>query len=375
MTITTGVRPPGPPGPPKRTTPVTLLLGFLTGGVIGGSLSAFVVGINIEKVPLTVAGLAVPAGYALLYYLSGAPRRAREARVVPRTALAMIESLEAVRGETSDVPVRFDATVAPEDGPAFRVEFKQDINLVELSDYRASGMLVVQYPPDKPWQVRIVKRPTPEWEERLAGARIDSAPGPAMTVDDRDGCALGILAVLGLLLGVAAVVFPYRVDLFDGTDTAAGPSVSSSTSSSSSSSTTVVSSATSTVTLGAGQSFLDEGELSRAIESLTQADDQDKGPALTVVVQERVLSVVYVPSDSQAPGFDLASLPYERFPALVEEAISTLGVQSPDSWQITAENLTADSVTIRVGVTGPEGTASLEADERGDVVARTPAGD
>ncbi|MFE4665336.1 hypothetical protein ACFRI7_14245 [Streptomyces sp. NPDC056716] len=368
MTITTGVR---PPRPPKRTTPVTLLLGFLTGGVIGGSLTAFVVGINIEKVPLTVAGLAVPAGYALLYYLSGAPRRAREARVVPRTALAMIESLDAVRGETSDVPVRFDVTVAPEDGPAFRVEFKQDINLVELSDYRARGMLVVQYPPDKPWQVRIVKRPTPEWEERVAGARIDSAPGPAMTVDDRDGCALGFLSVLGLLLGVAAVVFLFRGDLFDGTDTAAHPSVSSS----SSSSTTVVSSATSTVTLGAGQSFLDEGELSRAIESLTQADDQDKGPALTVVVQDRMLSVVYVPSDSPAPGFDLASLPYERFPALVEEARTTLGVQSPDSWQITAENLTADSVTIRVGVTGPEGTASLEADERGDVVARTPAGD
>ncbi|MEU9893614.1 hypothetical protein ACIBCS_40610 [Streptomyces phaeochromogenes] len=74
-----------------------------------------------------------------------------------------------------------------------------------------------------------------------------------------------------------------------------------------------------------------------------------------------------------APQFDPRSLPYERFPALVEEARTTLGIRSPQTWQITAERLTG-SLTIRVGVTGAEGTASLEADGQGKVVRRTPVG-
>ncbi|MEU9874603.1 hypothetical protein [Streptomyces phaeochromogenes] len=76
-----------------------------------------------------------------------------------------------------------------------------------------------------------------------------------------------------------------------------------------------------------------------------------------------------------APQFDprSLSLPYERFPALVEEARTTLGIRSPQTWQITAERLTG-SLTIRVGVMGAEGTASLEADGQGKVVRRTPVG-
>lgn len=145
----------------------------------GTSLAALVVGGIIEKVPLFVAGLVVPTVYGLLLFLAGAPRRRREAAVVPRTALATIESLKAIGGESSDVPVRFDLTVAPDDELLYRVEITQDINLVDLPDYRPRGILVVQYPPDRPWRVRIVKRPTPEWEERAAGARLDSVPGPA----------------------------------------------------------------------------------------------------------------------------------------------------------------------------------------------------
>lgn len=129
--------------------------------------------------------------------------------------------------------------------------------------------------------------------------------------------------------------------------------------------------------------MLDKGELRRAVDSLTEdkgegedngeGEDGGKGSALTVVVQERLLSVVFSPTGTQAPQFEPRSLPYERFPALVEEARSTLGIRSPPTWQITAERLTG-SLTIRVGVTGAEGTASLEADGQGNVVRRTPVG-
>ncbi|MGW4200154.1 hypothetical protein [Streptomyces sp. NPDC004726] len=366
MTITTGV-------PPTRSTPVALARGFLTGGVIGTSLAALIVGGVVESVPLFVTGLGLPAVYGLLLFLAGAPRRAREAAVVPRTALAMIESLHAIGGESSDVPVRFDLTVAPDGGTAYRVEITQDINLVDLPDYRPRGIVVVQYPPDRPWRVRIVKRPTPEWEDRAAGARIDSVPGPAMASEPPEGCAFGFVGLLGLLLGAAGVVLLFRADL-SGQDATArppssvGPSVGPSVSATSS--TTVVTSAFGTVSLGPDQSLLDKGALRRAVDSLTEG--QGTRPALTVVVQERLLSVVFAPTGSQAGRFDPGSLPYERFPALVEEATTTLGVRSPQSWQITAEDLTG-SLTIRVGVTGPDGAASLEADGKGKVVRRTPA--
>ncbi|WP_406488304.1 hypothetical protein [Streptomyces phaeochromogenes] len=383
MTITSGA-------PPTHSTPAPLARGFLTGGVAGTSLAALVVGGIIEKVPLFVAGLVVPTVYGLLLFLAGAPRRRREAAVVPRTALATIESLKAIGGESSDVPVRFDLTVAPDDEPAYRVEITQDINLVDLPDYRPRGILVVQYPPDRPWRVRIVKRPTPEWEERAAGARLDSVPGPATVSEPPEGCAFGFVGLLGLLLGAAVVIGLFRADLFDGDATArqpssSKPSVSSTSSSSSTSSTTVVSSASGTVALGPDQSMLDKDELRRAVDALTEDKGEGEGggkgkgegggkrSALTVVVQERLLSVVFSPTGTQAPQFDPRSLPYERFPALVEEARTTLGIRSPRTWQITAERLTG-SLTIRVGVTGAEGTASLEADGQGKVVRRTPVG-
>ncbi|MFF4674189.1 hypothetical protein ACFY1C_30900 [Streptomyces sp. NPDC001279] len=374
MTITTGGV------PPARNTSVALARGLLTGGVIGASLAALVVGGIIESVPLFVTGLGLPAAYGLVFFLAGMPRRAREAAIAPCTALAVVESVEAVGGEaTSDVAVRFDLTVAPDDVPAFRVAFTQDINLADLPDYRAGGVVVVQYPPEKPWRVRIVKRPTPEWEERVAGARLDSAPGPVLASEPTGGCAVGSATLLALLLAAAGVVLLFRADLFDEGASAQPPSsaqpsasasASASSSSSSSSSTTVVSSASGTVTLGPNQSFLDKGELRKAGGSLTKSTDTRA--ALTVVVQDRLLSVVYAPTGSQAPTFDPDSLPYDRFPALVEEAKSSLGVGSPQTWQLTVERLTG-SLTIRVGVTGTEGTASLEADGDGKVLRRTPA--
>lgn len=147
MTIITGA-------PPTHTTPAALARGFLMGGVIGSSLAALVVGGIIESAPLFVTGFGLPAVYGLILYLADRPQRAREAAGAPRTALAMIESLHAVGGETSDVPVRFDLTVAPDDGAAYRVEITQHINLVDLPDYRPRGIVVVQYPPDRPCRAR-----------------------------------------------------------------------------------------------------------------------------------------------------------------------------------------------------------------------------
>ncbi|MFF7455393.1 hypothetical protein [Kitasatospora sp. NPDC008115] len=351
--------------PPSRTTPTRLALGFLTGGVIGVSLTAFISGCAVGKAPLIVLGLVLPAVYGLVHYLCTLPRRSRERAVAPRTALAMIEGLEAVGSDSSDVPVRFELTVAPDDAPAYRVEIRQGINLVELPDYRPRGIVVVEYPPDRPWKVRIVKRPTPAWEERAAGAYLDSAPGPAIKSDSPEGCAGGFLTLLGLLLGAAAVLLLFRAELFgpDASGTAPQPSVTSS----SSTTTTTVTSATGTVALGPGQSMLDQGELRKAVESLTQ--DGDTRQALTVVVQERLLTVVFSPTGVRTAGFDPRSLPFDRVAVLVEEARTTLDVGSPRSWQLTADGVTG-SLTLRVMVTGDGGTGSLEADGQGNVLRR-----
>ncbi|MFE7559800.1 hypothetical protein [Kitasatospora sp. NPDC057500] len=355
--------------PPSRTTPAGLALGFLTGGAIGVSLTAFISGCVVGKAPLIVLGLALPAVYGLLFHLCTVPRRSRERAVAPRTALAMIESREALGSNTSDVPVRFELTVAPDDAPAYRVEIRQGVNLVELPDYRPRGIVVVEYQPDRPWKVRIVTRPTPAWEERAAGARLDSVPGPAMRNDPPESRAGGFLTLLGLLLGAAGVLLFFRADLFghDGSGAAPNPSVSSSSSSSYSSSTTTVTSATGTVTLGPGRSMLDHGELRKAVESLTQ--DGDTRQALTVVVQDRLLTVVFSPTGVRTAGFDPRLLPFDRVAALVEEARTGLGVDSPRSWQLIADGV-GGSLALRVTVTGDRGSGSLEADGQGTVLRR-----
>lgn len=222
---------------------------------------------------------------------------------------------------------------------------------------------MVAYPPDRPWKVRIVKRPTPEWEDRAAGARLDSAPGPAIERSP-GGCVGGLLTLLGLLLGAAAVLLLFRADLFGPDESGASPRPSVS----SSSSTTTVTSATGTVTLGPGRSMLDQGELRRAVESLTR--NGGKRQALTVVVQDRTLAVVFSPTGVKTPGFDPRSLPYDRVPPLVEEARATLGVDSPQSWQLTADGVTG-SLTLRIVATGDGGTGTLEADGQGNVLRRS----
>ncbi|MFE3878153.1 hypothetical protein ACFXPX_27615 [Kitasatospora sp. NPDC059146] len=375
-------------GPPSPNTPSKLALGLLTGAVIGASLAGFVSGCVLGRTSLIVLSLALPAAYGLVAFLASLPRWGREAAAVPVRALALIEEREAVRGESSDVPVQFELSVVPDGAPGFRVGIRQEINLVELPDYRPGGIVVVEYPPDRPWKARIVKRPTPEWERRVAGARLDSVPGPAMREESGPGCAGCLLTVLGLLLGVGAVLLPFHTELFavveDGTGTARPAVTSSSESSSSessssesSSATITVTSATGTVALGPGQSMLDQGELRKAVESLTPGGEPRQ--ALAVVVQDRQLTVVLNPADGvpgagapgagKGPGFDPRSLPYERIPGLVEEARSTLGVKAPKSWQLTADGTTG-ALTLRIVVTGESGSATLEADGRGQVLRR-----
>ncbi|RKE17758.1 hypothetical protein [Streptomyces sp. TLI_171] len=365
MTITEGA-------PPKHHPPSDLASGFLTGGVIGAGLTAFVAGCVVGRAALVVVGLALPAAYGLLFLLGTLPRRRREGAVAPRTALAVVESLEPSPGEATDVPVRFELSVVPDDAPGYRVEVRQEVNLVELADYRPGTVVVVEYPPDRRWQVRIVRRPTPDWEQRAAEARLDSVPGPAMGGEPAPARAAGFLTLLGVLLGVAAVLVLFRADLF-GPDRPAGagggapPAAVTSGTTTVTSETTTVTSGTGTVALGPGRSLLDQGELRRAVEALTEDDARQ---ALTVVVQDRLLTVVFAPSDVTAGGFDPRALPYDRVPALVEEASSSLRVGSGRSWQLTADGLTG-ALTLRVVVTGDTGTGTLEADGQGKVLGRS----
>ncbi|MEV0192315.1 hypothetical protein AB0I39_27755 [Kitasatospora purpeofusca] len=358
--------------PPTGAAPLDLARGFLTGGVIGASLAAFVVGCTLGRIPLIVAGPALLAAYALLFRLAGAPRRAREGALAPLTALALIDGREVrtVKEET-DVPVCFDLTVAPDLAPAFRIRITQGVHVSELSDHRPGTVVVVRYPPDRPWLLRIVKRPTPEWADRAAGTVLEPAPGPTLVADRQDGCAWSLTTLLGVLLGAAAVVLLMRAELF-GTDTEAPVArpVAPSSTSTFSVTATVDSTTTGTVSFGPGRSALDRGVLREAVESL--AGGGDGRQALTVVVREQLLTVVFAPAGVSVPAFDPRSLPFDRLPALVEEARTALGVDAPRTWQVSAERL-AGALTIRVGVAGAGGSASLEADERGTVVRRSPA--
>ncbi|MEV7043602.1 hypothetical protein [Amycolatopsis sp. NPDC051061] len=332
---------------PTHRGPVALARGFLTGGVVGGTLSAFVVGIIIERVPLILASLGLPLVYGGLLFVAGIPRRTREAAVVPRVALAKVESLRAGGTETGDVPVDFVLTVAPDEAPSFRVEVTHHVNLVDLPGHRRGDVVVVEYPPDRPWKARIVPRPAPEWERRKAGAVVESAPESTLVRTPPEGGAVGAVTSTGLLLAAAVVLVLFRAELF-GPETSERPPESSATSVTSSS-------GSATVTVGPDQTLLDAGELRRVVESLARTADVSQ--VLTAVVQDRRLSVVFAPTGVAVPRFDLRTLPVDRLPDLVRKATSTLDVGSPRTWQVTA-----DPFTVRVTVTGPEGSSSLTAD-------------
>ncbi|WP_328648799.1 DUF3592 domain-containing protein [Amycolatopsis sp. NBC_00348] len=331
---------------------IKLVRGFLTGAVIGVTVSAFVTGIIIENVPLILTGIGLPFAYGLLLFVAGMPRRAREAAVVPRVALAKIESLRASGTETGDVPVRFDLTVAPYGEPSFRAKARLDVNLVDLPSYRPGDVLVVAYPPDRPWKARIVE-PDAEWARRAAGATLASAPESTVVRKPSAGSGHGFLVLLGILVGVAVVVLQFRTELFA---PAAEASEASEASEAAEPTSVTSSSGSATVTVDPGQSLADVGELRRAVDGLAQHADVTK--VLTAVVQEHRLSVVFAPTGVTVPSFDLRALPVDRVPALVAKARSTLEVGTPQTWQVTVIPF-AGAVTLRIVVTGPDGSASL----------------
>lgn len=324
----------------------TIALGFLTGIVVGATVCSLVVGIIVESGPLFVAGFGIPLGYGVLVWLGGLPRRAREAAVPPRVALARIESLRAGGTETGDLPVEFVLTVAPDGEPAHRATATRTVNLVDLPNYRKGDVLVVAYPPERPWKVRLVDNPTPEWQRRAAEAVIEPAPESALVAPPPEGCAAGALTLVGILLGAGAVLGLFRAELFAPEAPSPPPA----------SSTETTSSGSATVDVGPDQSLLDEGELRRAVDGLAQATDVSQ--TLTAVVQEHRLTVVFAPTGVQVPRFDLRTLPVTEIPRLVRKALQTLDVGTPQTWQVTIAQLPS-ARTIRVTVTGPNGSASL----------------
>ncbi|ONF73086.1 hypothetical protein [Amycolatopsis keratiniphila] len=326
--------------------PLALVRGFLTGIITGTTLCAFIVGIVIEYVPLMIAGAGLPIAYGILLHLAGAPRRAREARVAPVIALAKIESLRAGGTETGDIPVYFDLTVAPDGQPTYRLKVTHSINLVDLPVYRPGDVLVVRYPPGRPWKAEVVERLSPEWERRVAEAAIESAPESSLVREPAEGCAFGALAVLGFVLGAALVLFLFRVELFAPEEPARAEETQSGTTTSSSGSATV----------NVDRSLLGEGELRRAIDALARATDVSQ--VVTAVVEDRRLTVVFAPTDAQVPRFDLREAAVDRVPALVERAKATIHVGEPLTWQVTIIPF-GTAVSSRVIVTGPDGSGSL----------------
>lgn len=331
----------------------TVAFGLVTGAVIGATLCSLVAGIITESGALFATGLGIPLGYGILVYLGGMPRRAREAAVPPTLALARIESLRAGGTETGDLPVEFILTVAPDGAPSHRAAATHIVNLVDLPNYRTGDILVVSYPPDRPWKVRVVASPPPEWQRRAANAVIQPAAESTLVHSPPEGRVTAVLTLIGLLLGAGAVLGLFRAELFAPEPSAPAPPPASSTVTSSTSST---SSGFATVDVDPEQSLLDEGGLRRAVDGLARSVDVSQ--TLTAVVQEHRLTVVFAPSGVQVPRFDLRALPVDEIPGLVRKALRTLDVGTPQTWQVTVVQLPS-ARTVRVTVVGPRGSASL----------------
>ncbi len=364
---------------PSAAAAGTLALGFVVSGMHGPALAGMVVGPVTGRPNLFWAGLGLFL-FNILAISIGAPRRkrAREAEAgATHPALALIESRRATGGETADVPVEFVLSVAPDDAPAFRIKARESINLVDLPDYKPRGILVVEYRPARPWMVEIVTDPTPEWARRAAEETVDSAPESTMVEDPDSGTSFCLVILVGLLLGAAAVIVPFRADLFkdDGPTTETTTSTSTSTSTSSSSfSITNDSSTTRTVSGSVTvDSMLREGEIRRSAESLIKWMATHEVPNLTIRERTMEVEAVVLKATDPAPSLiDLRTLPYEQLPTLVKEARTKLGIAKPTAWRITFEPDPTKSLTIRVTVTDSQGTASLEADLQANISKRTP---
>lgn len=204
---------------PEQVGPAKLAVRFLLGAVLSAAVACFVVGAVVAKWSVIgIGGVLVVATYvvAVIRELRNgtAGPRDRPPDPVTLTALARIESRRATGGDTGDVPVEFDLTVQPEDGPAHRVTFSQGINLVDIPDYRPGRVVVVEYRSDQPWRPRIVADPEAEWAERAGAAALDTAPESTRVVGPDLGLASCAVVLAGIAIGAAVVVLVFRADLF-----------------------------------------------------------------------------------------------------------------------------------------------------------------
>ncbi|PVC91496.1 hypothetical protein DBP19_16985 [Streptomyces sp. CS090A] len=340
--------------------------------VIGAALAALVVGVILKDVPVLATGGGVLALLVLLAFLGGRRGAGRDTPPARRTALARIEDLRATGGETADVPVTFRLTVAPEpedERPAYRVKISQSINLVDIPAYRPRGIAVVEYHPEKPWDVRIVTRPTPEWSRRAEEAQIDSAPESTLVGDPDGGAGAWCLLVLvGLLAGAALVVLSFRGELFASGD--AGGSAAKESSSSSASRTF----STSTTVSGPSSSLLTFGRM--RVTAMELEARVDSAYVTSLRIEDHRMAVRGDSARPLAETVHLPSLPYELLPGLVREARATLGVREAESWRIdvTPGGGAGVGPRVRVTVSGTEGTAHLDADVTGRITDRRAVG-
>lgn len=344
--------------------PIAQIRGFLAGGTTGAALACMVCAVIIKSVPVFVTGAGLLVLTVVVLLVLERRREAGKGTPATRTALALIEDLRATGGETADVPVRFDLTVAPDDRAAYRVTVNQPINLVDIPTYRPRGVTVVEYRPDEPWEVEIVTRPSPEWLRRAETAKVDSAPEFTREKDRRkkagSSCFIGLV---GLLLGAVVVILLLRGELFDDSGPRPGSSSSSSSSTSTFSSSTTVS--------GPSASMLDIGRMRDTAESLTERVGTPSVAELSIEEHRMAVSGETGGPKNGARSIDLRTLPYELFPGLVREARNTLGVRDPEAWRIDVERASGErDLTVRVSVTGKAGKAFLEADDQGRITKR-----
>ncbi|MEU6849887.1 hypothetical protein ABZ901_08150 [Actinacidiphila alni] len=359
-------------GSPLRS----LILGLL----LGAAMAALVCGLVIGRPVLWGPG-AGGMGLFLLAASGVFGPKSDKPVVERRKALAMIESRRATSaGESADIPVAFDLTVAPDERPAYRVNTDETINLVDIPDYKVRGIVVVEYRVDKPWEVALVTEPDAEWSRRRAEAVLDSAPESSREKDTAQKVGLGcLMAFLGLLAGAAVIVVLFRGDLFkdDGADSGAhpAPSVSSSSDTSSTTSSTTTTVTDSITTADVSGSILTGGQLRTTANSMVTSGAPT---AVHLTISDHQMTARgTTPTEWTADRLPvpLSTLPYEKMPALVREAKATLNVNGPSDWQIdVTRDARTKAVRIVVTVWDANGDGTLTADETGRVTHRDPRG-
>ena len=191
--------------------------------VSGVALAAFAVGFRIAfagdgtggayiAAGINVWWLTAAAGFGLLSARAERTElRALAGTEVRRTALAKIETSMA-SGEAPTFSIYMGLTIAPDGSPAFRADASAAVNLMDVDAYKVGKLLIVSYDETKPWRVKVVTTPAPEWSHREHHGAVDSAP-PETRVEEPRAAVVkrrkwGRAGSASMLLGlVAGLVF------------------------------------------------------------------------------------------------------------------------------------------------------------------------